>query len=175
MEYPQFFNHLGEEEMDIPLDAVNNSTVIAATPRNPHAPLTYFTTAVREISSEQCLVVAPIISPEFIEASQPLLEAGTTLELIYDKAVFEMVRTKYEDELMSAFDMKKIALYIYPEELSFGLVIFDEQVFVHAYETSGQFSACLKSTDPMLYEWAKDKYAEYRDSARQIKDPSELP
>lgn len=175
MEYPQFFNHLGEEGMDIPLDAVDVSTVVTATPRNPHAPLTYFTTAIQEISSEQCLVIAPIISPEFIEASQPLLEAGTTLELIYDKAGFETVRTEFKDELMTAFEMEQITLYLCPRALPFALVLLDEQVFVHAYEPSGQLSACLDSTDPALYVWAKDKYAEYREAARHIADPSELP
>lgn len=173
MEYPQFFNQLGEEGIDIPLDAVDTSTVVTATPRNPHAPLTYFTTTVRQLASEQCSVVAPVISSEFIEVSEPLVEAGTNLELIFDETVFETVRREYFEELMFAFDTEQIELYIYPDDLSFGLVLFDEQVFIQTYGMSGQFTACLESTDPEFYAWAKDKYTDYRAAAQHIDDTSE--
>lgn len=175
MQYPEFFNHIGEWGLDIPLKAIDASTVVTATPEKPHAPLTHFTTRLQEISSEQCYVMAPVISSEFAAAGQPLLDAGTDLELVLSEAVLAPSDTEYPTELMTALETDQITLYMSPEDFLFGLTLLDERVFVGTHDENGQFSACLESTDSTLYAWAMNLYAEYRAAAQQIEDVSDLP
>ncbi|WP_227380112.1 helix-turn-helix transcriptional regulator [Haladaptatus halobius] len=173
MEYPQFFNQLGEEGMGIPLEAVESGTIVTATPKNPHAPHSHFAARLRNLPSEQCYVLVPIASPRFIEAGKPLLQSGTTLELVYDQSVIETASSEDATEMRAELENDQVSLYVCPDSFSFGLALFDEHVIVGTHDENGQFSACLESTNPELYTWATNKYTEYREAAHQI-DPSEF-
>ncbi|WP_227375150.1 helix-turn-helix transcriptional regulator [Haladaptatus halobius] len=171
--HKMFFQHLGDLGLDIPLAGFDSGTVVTATPENPHAPLRYYTTEIAELSSKRFYGISPIVSPEFNEAGRSFVESGTEIELIIDETVLSVAQAAYPNDIAEAFEVDHFSLYVYPDDLTFGLALFDDRVFVGSHTDNGQLQACLDSTDEELFDWVADRYNQFRAEAEPVERDSD--
>jgi hypothetical protein len=102
---------------------------------------------------------------------QPLLEAGTDIEVIIDEAVLEVTRASYPAVLDSVAEVESAELFVYPEKLRFGLVILNGSVFVFAYGDQSLI-ACIETASETLGEWAIGVYQAHQQAAYRHSDRS---
>ena len=170
-EWGSFLNRLGGDAGALPLAALDDATLIAGCPENPHAALTHladvFTNAT---DAERFRGISPVVSTVINEAAFELVSAGVPMELVIDDSVFSTSKASFSDALDDAHAFENIELFQYPGTLEFGLTILDDRVLVGAYDDRGVLRECLDGTDDALFEWATAVYDERRSAARRI-DP----
>ncbi|WP_435156033.1 transcriptional regulator FilR1 domain-containing protein [Haladaptatus sp. DFWS20] len=96
------------------------------------------------------------------------IDAGTRIELIIDETVLDISRSIYKSAFADALNDDDFSLFVSPDDLSFGLAVFDDRALVGAYSESGQLQACLESRDDEFVKWATERYDEHRRRASAI-------
>lgn len=161
-EWGPFLNHLGDVAATLPLAALDGATMMTATPENPHVAISHLADVFASSRAETFYGISPIVSPVLNEAARELAESGADMELLIDDSVFEVSRTDYPNALEDAYTLSDFALYLYPDDLTFGLTILDGRVLVGAYDEQGVMRECLDGTNEALSAWATDVYEEHR-------------
>lgn len=156
------------EEFPEPLPAealAEASTTTGARPE-PHAPLIRFTNSLdRDISHIRCLV--PIFSEIFNDAIWPLIQDGTRVEGVVTPELLETARGK--DDLGNAIDATSYEMYLLPDDIEFGLAIFDnETVHAGAFAADGTLTAGLLGDSDALLDWANDRFDTYKQRSQPL-------
>lgn len=154
------------DDATLPFDAVQDGTVVTASAGNPHAPLSYYTGALSDVDSGSFYAVTPIVSQVFNDASRRFVDSGTEIELVLDETTLETSRTEFPDAFAVAQDAENLTLYV-ADSVSVGLSIFEERVFVGAYD-GGRLRALLDGTNESLREWALDRYETICEDASRV-------
>lgn len=167
-EWGPFLNRLGDVAATLPLAALDDATMVATTPENPHAAVRHVADAFAESRAETFRGITPVVSPVTNEAARKLVESGADMELLIDDSVLDTSRADYSDALEDAYTLSNFALYLSPDALTFGLTILDDRVLISAYDERGVLRECLDGTDDALAAWARDTYEEYRAAAERV-------
>ena len=170
-EWGAFLNRLGDLGDTIPLAALSEATLVASAPEDPHAATAHFADGLATTTTEEFYAISGIVSPRFNEAARELVATDTEMEMIIDGSVFETSSTDYEAALDDAYSLDNFTLYLYPDDLAFGLAIFDERVLISTHDERGVLRECLDSTDDTLRTWACGVY----DDHRSVATPAEAP
>jgi predicted transcriptional regulator len=162
------YDHLGDASATLPFSAVDDGSVVTASRGDPHAPVSHYADALATVESTTFYGVTPIVSQLFNDASRGFVESDTEIELVLDESTFRTSREKYPDAFATAQDAENLSLYV-TDTVSFGLSIFDDRVFVGAYD-DGRLRALLDGTSETLHEWALDRFAAIQDAAVEVGD-----
>lgn len=160
-----FAAHVGAVADDLPWDALSEATVTTATTRNPLAPGERLVEILRSAETDHMRVVTPIVAEMFNDAAGRFLERGGSVELTIDRGVLLASQNEYPGALDQARENPDVDLEVYPDSLGFGLILYEEQTLIGAYDEYNNVKAVLESEDPALYEWATDTYERYRSAA----------
>jgi predicted transcriptional regulator len=157
-------------EPDIPIEAVRTASMTVSSPKNPHAAMDRYFTALDDSGTDidHLYGISPILSPVLNEAHKELIESGVPTELIIDEDTFETIKNTDAESTNDSFSVETFTLYVFPGSIGFGLGIVGNQVFVSAYDDLGRQRANLHGTDDALVEWAQTVYDRYRREARVI-------
>jgi predicted transcriptional regulator len=168
-DYEEFLRHLGEVARTLPVGTLPESTVVEATPENPHATVEHYEQVFAAVAPKRMRGIVPIVSHVFNEASRPLVEGGVEMGVVIDEAVLDTAREAYPAAHELGVESENFTIYVHPEAVSFGLAVFDdERVLVGAYDDAGNPRACLDGTDDALVDWAIGTYERYRREARRL-------
>ncbi|WP_115863327.1 helix-turn-helix transcriptional regulator [Halorussus litoreus] len=156
---------LGEFERahDLPMP-LNDYRVETSTRTDPHAATEFFIEAVPTDASRLDALL-PAVVPAFNRACEPLVERGVTVELVLPESAAETSQQSYPDDFEQARALDCLTLSISPETFTFGLSVFDDDVFLGGYDDGGHLRTCLHSTDDDLREWALSVFKRFRDDA----------
>lgn len=164
----KFFDQLQNHNINIPLDVLENSTVIAATDGDPHAVVNNFVESTR-LKMDTFRGIVPITSPVFNEHAGHILEQGADMELIIDATVLEDSETKYPDHVERGLAAENFTFLIHQDKLDFGLAVFgDECALLCAYNDKGQLTAGLTGQNQTFIDWVKQMYELYRTDSQPI-------
>lgn len=166
-EYGQSLEPLSDAGLSLSPAVLDDATVVMATRNDPHAPLRHYVERIRDVDLERFRGITPVVSPLFNDAHQSLLAGGVEAELLLDAAALSTSKSDYETEFDAAVTAESLTLYVHPDELSFGLSIAGDRVFLGAYE-DGQFIACFEWEIPEIRAEAIATYETYRETAREI-------
>lgn len=145
-----------------------DATVTAASPADPHAPISYYRTAMIESETSSVRGISPIVSDLFTEVHGDLLAAGVETEVIIPRPVLEQVPDPDPDTSPDgSFTLRTIE-----ESLEFGVTLTDDAAFVGRYE-EGSFVACVENDAPAFRAWAGDVYERYRERSEVVATPDE--
>lgn len=148
-------------DLPIPLD---DSHVETATPTDPHAANEYFVDAVPTDASRLDALL-PTVVPAFNRACEPLVEREASIRLVLSQSAAETSQQSYSEDFEQARSLDCLSLWISPETFGFGLSVFDDEVFLGAYDDGGHMQSCLHSTDDDLREWAQSVFESFRSDA----------
>lgn len=164
----EFFDQLQNHNIDIPLDVLENSTVIAATDGDPHAVVNNFIESTR-LKIDTFRGIVPITSPVFNEHAGHILEQGADMELIIDATVLEDSKAKYPDHVERGLAAENFTFLIHQDKLDFGLAIFGgECALFCAYNDKGQLTAGLTGQNQTFIDWVEQMYEFYRTDSHPI-------
>ncbi|HET7325128.1 MAG TPA: MarR family transcriptional regulator [Halococcus sp.] len=164
-EWGPFLTRLDDIAATLPPAALDDAAMVANTPETPHAAISHLANALTESDAERFYGISPIVSPVLNEGARELAETGATMELLIDESVLDASRTAHPAALEDAYTLSNFTLYLYPDDLTFGLTILDDRVLVGAYDEQGVLRECLDGTNEALTAWANDIYEEYRERA----------
>jgi predicted transcriptional regulator len=170
-EWGTFLNRLGDLATTLPLAALSEATLVTSTPENPHAAAAHLADGLATTTTEEFYAISAVVSPRFNEAAQELIATDTEMELIIDGSVLDTSSTDYEAALDDAYSLDNFTLYLSPDDLAFGLAIFDGRVLISAHDERGVLRECLDSTDETLRTWARGVYDDHRSAATRADAP----
>lgn len=126
-----------------------------ATPTEPQAAETFFFERF-PTDADRFRGFTPVLTRRLVESFEPTIEAGTTIELVYDESIARRAHEAYPETMALAMESERVTVHVVPQSIEGGLALVDGEVFLKAYGTRGDLRACLHSTDPQLLEWATD-------------------
>lgn len=151
-------------ELPLPLDDYD---IVTASRSDPHAAAEYFVSSIPTDAS-QLRALLPTVVPMFNRACEPLVEDGASVELVLSPSAGKTSQESYPDDFEQARSLDSLSLFISPEAFGYGLSMFDENVFLGAYDEAGRLQSCLHSTDSDLHEWAVSTFQAVRADATEI-------
>lgn len=165
-EWGPFLTRFGDVAATLPPAALDDATMVTNTPGNPHAAISHTADVFETSDTATFRGITPIVSPVLNEAARELVETGAEMELLIDDSVLDASRADYPAALEDAYTLPNFELFLYPDDLTFGLTILDERVLLGAYDERGVRWGSLDGTNAALTNWATDTYAEYRSRAK---------
>jgi predicted transcriptional regulator len=137
------------DELPFPFDG----EVRAATPTEPQAAETFFFERLPD-DADRFRGFTPVLTRRLADSLEPTVEAGTTVELVYDESIARRVHEAYPETLALATGSENVTVHVVPGPIEGGLALVDGAVFLKSYGPRGELRACLHSTDDKLREWA---------------------
>lgn len=169
-EKKELFDQLQDDDVSIPVDVLESSTLATATKDDPHAVLNDFIEAsTLEVDSLRGML--PIVSPVMNTHAARMLEEGTEVELIIDPTVLKNIATKYNEDYMRGIQADNFRLLIYPDQIDVGIAMFgDLHAMFGAHGSEGHLSAALTGDTIEFFDWVENMYNQYRDAAVPISE-----
>jgi predicted transcriptional regulator len=150
--------------LPLPLDDYD---IVTASQSDPHAAAEYFISSIPTDAS-QLRALLPTVVPMFNRACEPLVEKGASVELVLSPSAGKTSQESYPDDFEEARSLDSLSLFISPEAFGYGLSVFEDEVFLGAYDDAGRLQSCLHSTDSDLHEWAISAFREVRADATEV-------
>lgn len=163
--------HLPMTEPTVPIEALASGTLVLADTARPYAPATHHSETLANANTVRLL--------------RPFLGV-TTLDVICEQAKpheqsYEIIaRPTIADELFTALetqqalrelqDSNALELFVSEAETPYFLGILDQQVQLGIENERGTPHALLETDNLDVYEWADEKYKEYRREADVLTD-----
>ena len=166
-------DHLGEIGRTLPARALaqDNGEIVVNSMAHPDAVLDHIEARIEALSPTRIRGVLPSMCAFIDRVRQPLLEAGTDIEVIVDEAVLEVTRASYPALLDSVAEIESAELFVYPEKLRFGLAMLNGSVFVLAYDNQS-LRACIETASETLGGWATDVFQDHQQAAYRYNNRS---
>lgn len=152
---------------DLPPELLSELHLEAATPEDPHAPISRFRSVLGDETLDRFRGVTPVVSAVFNEAAARVIAPETDAELVVDESVLRASRTTYEDALDEAFSLSEFTLLLAREPLTFGLVLADDRAYASVYD-DGSVVASVDSDDGRFVQWIAELYERVRREARVV-------
>lgn len=170
-EWGSFLQNLGETATTLPAAALDDAQLVSNVPENPHAAISHVADVFVTSDVDTFYGISPVVSPVLNHGARELATSGTEMEYLIDRSVLDASQSAYPDALAVAHSLDRFTLYLYPDELTFGLAVLDDRVLVSTYDAHGSLHECLDGTDEALVRWANDVYEDYRAAAEPIDAP----
>lgn len=158
VERQPFLRHF--DRPDLPLEAIQGTTMIAASKGDPNAPTQAFVDAI-DSDYNHVQGATPTINKQYVREFLPLLTSDCQIELIGDKSVLTEANTTYMTSFAKGLMTPTTTLLLSDEPITVGISIFDrETVWLGAYGKSRRDRAVLTGSNDALLEWSSDAYEE---------------
>jgi len=154
---------------------LENSTLAVATADNPQAPVHHYIETVRSFETDHVRMVAPVLSRLFHDVHAKLALDGVYTELVLSKAMVDRAQELNPTEFKLVVSVDVLDFYEYPDPISFGLTLSDDQLLLGGYDDDGQLRACVSATNTEILEWGERLFERYRDQTNAIDPPISFP
>lgn len=147
-------------KQSLPLEAIQGTTMIAASEGDSNAPTQAFVDAI-DTDYDHILGATPTINKQYVQKFLPHLTSDCRVELIGDRSVLTEANSTYVTAFAKGLITPTTTLLISEKPITVGIAIFDhETVWLGAYGKSRQDRAVLTGSNDVLLEWASDAYEE---------------
>lgn len=167
LELRTFFEWFPESACDLDVDAFEGSTVTLPGPHTPYAPIERTLELITNASRFE--TIAPINSPFYEDSYYELIvDDGAEATTILSNGVLEAITAEDDGSLSDVLETGRAEIYVYPEELTFGLLLTDDVVAIGAYDDSRSMRALLESDVTPVRAWAESTFDDYRSDATRF-------
>lgn len=164
--------HLGSAVDELPAAAFDGEITVA-TDSAPLAPVDHVVERLRELETDEILVVSPIVSGVFNRAGAEIIECGIGFRMVIDESVLEQSKEAFPEALRRAHEADAVTVAVSSEQLEVGLVVVDHVVFIGAYDGDGNLRAVLESENESVVEWGRERYEGLEDRCRSLASVAE--
>jgi predicted transcriptional regulator len=148
-------------DVEIPTEVLAEVTASTATPANAQQATQHYLDTVDSAMAEGATVrmFVGTIGPLIAEVLDRLIESADRLEIIIDESTARADQYGYHERAERGEADGEFTLYVHPERLRFGLIIFDDRLaMVGAYDERGDIQAGLHGDGDAVLAWADDTY-----------------
>lgn len=164
-----FLSALTADQIEIPVEVLEAGRVVVASPENPHTPVMDFLQNLRFDDTVRFRSMAPVVSEVYNTEIGEYVGSDIQMELIIDESTLDTSKSKNPEGLEDALGAGNLELYLHPGDVSFGLVIFnDEMAMMGAFDEEGNHRAGLIGEDETAVNWMIDVYKMYKQDVQQV-------
>ena len=160
----RFSEFLTEFERSDDLPFPFDGEVAIGTRTQPQAATEFFVNRLPD-GVDRLQGLCPVLTPQFVRSFEPVVSAGTDVELVYDAPTVRQAFESYPETMELAASAPNVTTLVTEDPLAAGLTLCDGEVFLGAFGSRGEFRACLHSADESLLTWAEGWYTEVRSGA----------
>lgn len=165
IEKESFTYRLTSEHADLPATKLSNAELIDVSRGGPDAGITGLKKIGRNVSGssiEQIRTVCPVYKPSIADAFSDFISLKTNTNLVYDRPTFRKLCHPRRMPLLCAVAAHPhTEVRIYPEDLTFGVGLYDNQGMVMAYNDVPGNEAGIITADECLTEWMATQFECY--------------
>jgi predicted transcriptional regulator len=165
----RFSEFLAEFERADDLPFPFDGEVAVGTRTQPQAATEFFVDRLPE-APERLRGLCPVLTPQFVRSFEPVVSAGTDIELVYHEPTVRQAFEAYPEIMELAVNAPNVTTVVTEDPLAAGLTLCDGAVFLGAFGGRGEFRACLHSTDESLRTWGEGWYTEVVSGATPLAD-----
>jgi predicted transcriptional regulator len=175
LELYEFAEPLGRAEQFIPylpsetpITLLQDANIRQSGGTVPQRPIEHVEELIR--AADQLKIIAPAVIPSLIDAlSERIRNDSLTIDIIMSGDVLEELWSTYSEELHSCLESKTCMLWQTDEELSFGLVIADDEtVCLGVYDESMRLLGTITNSSVDALDWPLETFHEYRDASDEV-------
>lgn len=156
-----------EEDVDVELLLGSDIEVITQQPGTPYAPIERTIELLSDTTTTHTL--APMIASIYADRYYRLITAnGMTAATVLTCEVADYIRTESTPEMEQVLDTGNVEVFVYEEDLPFGLLVVDDSVAVGAYDEYGTMRALLVSDSEAVREWAMSTFERYKEDSKSF-------
>lgn len=160
-----FMYRLSGDNADLPAARLSNAELIDASQGGPDAGIAGLKKIGRNAETtpiEQVRTVCPIYKPSMADAFRDFVSFRTETKLVYDRSTFrQMCRPTQMPMLCAVVAHPYTDVRVYPDDLSFGVGLYDDQGMVMAYNDYPGNEAGVITADDDLLEWIDTTFESY--------------
>lgn len=121
-------------------------------------------------TSEHVKIAAPVVlSPLTEDLAERIQDEAMTVDVIVAHDVLNQLWTIYEEEVHTCLENQSCSLRETDEELSFGLVIADDETMcLGVFDDSMRLLGTITNGSEDAVEWALKTFHEYRDASDEV-------
>jgi predicted transcriptional regulator len=158
-------------DVEIPTEVLAEVTASTATPANAQEATQNYMDTVGSAMAEGATVrmFGGTIGPLIAEVLDRLTEVADQLEIIIDESTAQADQYGYHDRAERGEADGEFTLYVHPERLRFGLIIFDDRLaMVGAYDERGDIQAGLHGGGDAVLAWAEETYETVKQRSERV-------
>lgn len=161
----QFIPHLPSRT---PVILLRGATIRQSGGTVPQRPIEHVGDLIR--AANQVKIIAPAVIPSLVDVLSERLESDSlTIEIIVSGDVLDELWSTYSEELHFCLESEICVLRQTDEELSFGLVIADDEtVCLGVYDDSMRLLGTITNSSEDAVEWALETFHECRDASDEV-------
>ncbi|ADD05789.1 HTH domain protein [Natrialba magadii ATCC 43099] len=160
-----FFEYVPPEDIDIPLSAFKDITVVRSDSDNPHDPLMTVQEAVSMASTIR--MVIPVVSPIYAQIYAEAIADNSIVETVLTAGAAKALQEGSNQKLDAILDDSDARTYLVDRKVPYGLLITDQSVLVGGYD-DGVLRVVLEGDSPPFRQWARTAYAHQQEVAKQL-------
>lgn len=168
--FEPFLAHADVDAAELELDWLETAELATASENRPHRPIEWYADRVAVAAEDGAAFrgVSPVVNRQLIQIHVPIVEDGTPTTLVIDEPTYRAAAEQYGAQLRESLSLDHYDLYVTDEELSMGLSLVGETVFLGAYDDDGRLVVIVESTDDRLRDWTARRYRRWRETARLV-------
>ena len=161
----RLLNVLDPTDVDIPLEYFGCAEVVTPQPRQAHNGLKRIINLIEETDSLR--MFSSIISPIYVDVASENMEQGTTIDVIFDQYVLDVIFQEYTEEAQSAMEAGHMNVFV-GENIPFELFLADGKMGMAAHDHTARPQVFVETDDHGAIAWANDLYEQYKRESFQV-------
>lgn len=162
MDKAPFLQSFEAHSMDIPLTILSSVDLITSS----HDTAESATDAVVEACEprvDQMRTVCPIFDRSMYERFEDIVDPDVDAKIVFDEQTYRhLCHPKRLYQLLLGFAAPNVEMRVYPDNLTFGIGVYDEQTsMIAAYAESDRYEAGIIGTDDDLVAWTASLFDDY--------------
>lgn len=159
-----------DDPATLDINQLKDTQLIVPAPSQPNAPIERLLNTFEETDHVRgCLpVVSWILSEIFI---YKFLDDTHSYEYIFSKKALESLRghSSTSGREISQINRQTLSdLYVYTDELPYGLFITDDRLVLIAYTAVGRIHAMIESANETTIEWGEEMFDQYKQQSNRL-------
>lgn len=164
IEKEAFFKQFGKIGSDFPSEALTSAELVTVTDPNPYAVLGRAVELVenREESISRVRGLTPVFTPYVSRLFEDAISDTASIRVVLSETALEGARQPRNLESFTRRLIRsRIGLRLYPERVSYGIGLFDDQLLLVGYDDPEENEVAVITDDERLVEWAESRFQQY--------------
>lgn len=144
---------------DFPAAGVASGELTVANDRDPLAAVDRVVELLREAGGSELRSVSPIVTRQYNEAAAEALDDGASVELVIDDGVLAASESEFREATDRALTDDDASVYVARDSLEYGFFRYDDVACVIAHDERNNPRCVFESSDPVVLDWADERFA----------------
>lgn len=169
------FRWLAPADLDVDLRRFADADVVVAEQHDPYAPVNEHVAFLADADRFRGLVPSIGLQP-LVRARESVVDRGQEREVVVSARVAETIRAKpeYARPIAAMRETGRCTVYEYDGDLPYYLGLSTAAMQLGLADETGKPQALVEAENAAAYEWARERYEEYRAAAEPLDEIADV-